>query len=86
MRLMAGKHMEVPALCLGLKTDLAVHSRRVVPSLQKHGRSQPPLSRSKASHFIVSRERKWKKKRKTNQRMKGKGKSLSYGGYIVEAK
>lgn len=41
------------------------------------------MSRSKASYFIVSGERKWKNKRKTNQKMKGKGKSLSYGGYIV---
>lgn len=40
-------------------------------------------SRSKAPYFMVSGERKWKNRRKTNQRMKGKGKSLSDGGYIV---
>lgn len=41
------------------------------------------MSRSKASSFIVSRERKWKNKRKTNQKMKRKGKSLSHGVDMV---
>lgn len=40
-------------------------------------------SRSKASHFIVPGERKWKNKKIINQRIKGKGKFLSYGVYIV---
>ena len=41
------------------------------------------VSRSKASHFIVSGERKWKNKGKANHRMKGKGKPLSYGVSII---
>lgn len=68
-------HMEVPALSLGLKTDLCTSQRRLVLSLQKLGRGQPPIflvSRSKASYFIVSGERKWKIKESKSQN-EGKG-------------
>lgn len=35
---------QVPFGCLGLQTDFALHTRRVVPSLQKHGRRiQAPI-------------------------------------------
>ena len=41
------------------------------------------VSWSKASHFIVSGERKWKNKGKANHRMRGKGKPLSSGVSII---
>ena len=36
--------VQVPFGCLGLQTDFALHTRRVVPSLRKHGRRiQAPI-------------------------------------------
>lgn len=79
-----GTHIEVPALCLGLRTDLV--QQETVAEFAEVGKRPTThllMSRSKASHFIVSGERKWKNKGKANRRMKEKGKSLSYGVSIV---
>ena len=79
-----GTHIEVPALCLGLKTDLVQQETGAeFAEVGKRPTTHLLMSRSKASHFIVSGERKWKNKGKANRRMKGKGKSLSYGVSVV---